>query len=252
MDASKQQDPRPVDQNELVAGVVVRSNLSARLIIGLVIIGIGVLLFLGSLGVIDFTFREVLRSWPAILVAVGLVKIFSRVGAATRVFGAVIATLGTLLLLDKFHYLDFDWKLMGPIALMSFGVIIVWRALAGGRARGAAETDASATLNTVAIMGGVNRKNTSQAFHGGEVTAVMGGAEIDLTQATPVPEGAVLELFAMWGGIEITVSGDWTVENRVTPLMGGSEDTRKVLGTDGKKRLILKGLAVMGGVEVKN
>jgi predicted membrane protein len=251
MDDSQQKDPRPIGGQDLVAGVVVKGSLSARLIIGLVITGVGILLLLGSMGLVDIHFRDIMRCWPAILVAVGLVKVFSREGAATRVFGGVLATFGMLLLLDRFGYLNFDWKLMGPIAIVFLGITIVWRALAGSPTR-ASETDASATLGTVAIMGGANRKNTSQGFRGGEVTAVMGGAEIDLTQATPVPEGAVLELFAMWGGIEIQVPGDWTVENRVTPLMGGSEDTRKTVGKDGKKRLILKGLAIMGGVEVKN
>lgn len=251
MDDSRQKDPRPIGEQDLVAGVVVRGSLSARLIIGLVITGVGIVLLLGSLGLIDVHLKDVLRCWPAILLVVGLVKVFSREGAATRVFGGVLATFGTLLLLDGFGYLNFDWRLVWPIALVFLGIVIVWRALAGSPSR-AHETDASATLNSVAIMGGVNRKNTSKVFRGGEITAIMGGAEIDLTQATPVPEGAVLELFAMWGGIELTVPGDWTVENRVAPLMGGSEDSRKVVGTEGTKRLILKGLAIMGGVEVKN
>src|SRR5262245_10431182 len=122
----KQQDPRQIDQDEdgIVAGVVMkpggsfvirrRGSLSARLVIGLAIMGIGILLFLGSLGVVDIHFRDVVRCWPAILIAVGLVKVFSPGGAAARIFGAVIATFGTLLLLDRFNYLDFDWKLMGP------------------------------------------------------------------------------------------------------------------------------------------
>jgi hypothetical protein len=193
----------------------------------------------------------VLRYWPAALVAIGLVKVFTPGGAAGRVFGGLIALFGTLLLFDKLEYLSFSWSRTWPLALVFLGIAIVWRALMGDRF-GDGPTDSSATMNTVAIMGGVNRKNTSPAFRGGEITAVMGGAEIDLSQATPTPEGAVLELFAMWGGIEIQVPGDWTVENRVTPLMGGAEDTRKVVGADGKKRLILKGLAIMGGIEVKN
>jgi predicted membrane protein len=252
MDDNKQQEPRPIGEQDLVAGVIVRGSLSARLIIGLIITGAGILLFLGSLGLVDIHFRDVVRCWPALLVAVGLVKVFTRgEGAASRVFGGVLTIFGSLLLLDRFGYLHFDWKLMGPLALVFLGIIIVWRALAGGMSH-AGQTDASANLGTVAIMGGVNRKNSSQNFRGGEITALMGGAEIDLTQASPAPEGAVLELFAMWGGIEITVPGDWTVENRVTPLMGGVEDKRRTVGTDPKKHLTLKGLAIMGGVEIKN
>jgi len=249
MDDSPQKEPRPITRQDLVAGVVVRGSLSARLVIGLIVMGMGVLFFLGTMGVIEV--RSVWRFWPAAFVAIGLVKALTPGGAAARVFGVIIALFGGLLLLDRLEYIHFAWNRMWPLALVFLGIAIVWRALAGDSPGPRAE-DGSATVNTVAIMSGVNRRSTSPAFRGGEITALMGGAEIDLLQATPTPEGAVLELFAMWGGIEIQVPGDWTVENRVTPLLGGAEDSRKVVGTDPTKRLILKGMAIMGGVEIKN
>ena len=47
------------------------------------------------------------------------------------------------------------------------------------------------------------------------------------------------------------IPADWSVEGHVMPLMGGFEDkTRRPL--DDRKRLVITGLAVMGGVEVKN
>jgi predicted membrane protein len=249
MDVNPEKNPGALRDRDIVAGVIVKGSLSARLIIGLIVIGLGVLFFLGTMGIVET--RSVWRFWPAAFIAIGLVKVLTPGGMAARVFGGVIALFGTLLLLDRLEYLHFSWHRMWPLALVFLGITIVWRALAGDRFADGL-TDASATMNTVAIMGGVNRRNTSQAFRGGEITAIMGGAELDLSQATPVPEGAVLELFAMWGGIEIQVPGDWTVENRVTPLMGGAEDSRKIVGSDGRKRLILKGLAIMGGIEIKN
>jgi len=249
MDDNKSSDPDRITENDIVAGLVVKGSLSARLIIGLIVMGMGVLFFLGTMGIIEI--HTVWRYWPAALIGVGLVKLFSPGGVEGRVFAGAVALFGTLLLLDKLEYITFNWSRMWPLAVVFVGSMIVWRAIAGDRtARG--QTDTSGALNGFAVMGGVNRKNTSKAFRGGEITAIMGGAELDLTQATPVPEGAVMDLFAMWGGIEIHVPADWTVENRVAPLMGGAEDSRKAVGTDGKKRLILKGMAIMGGVEVKN
>lgn len=250
MDASGEKDQRPIGERDIVAGVVVKGSLSARLIIGLIVIGVGMLFFLQTMGLANV--QGVWRYWPAAFVAIGLVKVFTPGGVSGRVFGGIITLFGSLLLLDRMGYLHFSFNQVWPLVLVFVGIAIVWRALSGDRFTEGSQTDGSATLNTVAIMGGVNRRNTSQAFRGGEITALMGGAELDLSQATPVPEGAVLELFAMWGGIEILVPGDWTVENRVTPLMGGAEDSRKIVGSDGKKRLILKGMAIMGGVEIKN
>ncbi len=44
---------------------------------------------------------------------------------------------------------------------------------------------------------------------------------------------------------------DWAVESHVVPLLGGFDDkTRQP--ADAKQRLVLTGIAIMGGVGVKN
>jgi hypothetical protein len=81
--------------------------------------------------------------------------------------------------------------------------------------------------------------------------AVMGGCEIDLRHASLEDGQAVFDTFAMWGGIEIRVPEDWAVESHVVPLLGGFEDkTRQP--ADAKQRLVITGIAIMGGVGVKN
>jgi predicted membrane protein len=79
----------------------------------------------------------------------------------------------------------------------------------------------------------------------------MGGCEIDLSKASIEEGEAVINTFALWGGIEITVPADWTVETRGTAILGGFDDTSRRPDDDGKK-LIVTGIALMGGVEVKN
>ena len=111
--------------------------------------------------------------------------------------------------------------------------------------------DSAATVSGLAILGGVKRGNNSRAFKGGDLTAIMGGCEIDLRQAA-IDGEASIDLFAMWGGIEIRVPEDWTVISRVVPLLGGVEDkTRPPQGATAH-RLVLRGFAIMGGIEVKN
>ena len=82
--------------------------------------------------------------------------------------------------------------------------------------------------------------------------AVIGGCEIDLRHAS-IAEGreAVIDAFALWGGIEIKVPEDWEVVNRGSAFLGGFENkTRPLPGA--AKRLVVTGTAIMGGVEVKN
>jgi hypothetical protein len=56
----------------------------------------------------------------------------------------------------------------------------------------------------------------------------------------------------MWGGIEIRVPEAWSVSGRVVPILGGFEDkTRPAQGATAH-RLVVRGFAIMGGIEIKN
>jgi hypothetical protein len=101
-------------------------------------------------------------------------------------------------------------------------------------------------------MSGVSRGSNAAEFRGADLTAIMGGCEIDLRQASVAPgQEAVVDVFAFWGGIEMRVPEDWTVVSRVTPLMGGIEDQTRPSPT-ASKRLQVRGFAIMGGISIKN
>jgi predicted membrane protein len=78
----------------------------------------------------------------------------------------------------------------------------------------------------------------------------MGGCELDLRHASIQGE-AVLNVFAMWGGIEIKVPEDWVVSMQGTPILGGFSE-KTMVSKDTSKRLVIRGYAIMGGVEVRN
>jgi predicted membrane protein len=78
----------------------------------------------------------------------------------------------------------------------------------------------------------------------------MGGLEIDLHNASIKGE-AVIDIFAMMGGVEMRVPEDWLVVIEGFPFMGGYENKTHA-PKDTTKRLVIKGTAVMGGVEIKN
>jgi hypothetical protein len=103
----------------------------------------------------------------------------------------------------------------------------------------------------MAVMGAVMRGNNSHVFRGGDLTAVMGGCELDLRHAA-IDGEAVIDVFALWGGIEIRVPEDWSIESRVVPIMGGVEDKTRPPQGASRHRLVLRGFVVMAGVEIKN
>ena len=111
--------------------------------------------------------------------------------------------------------------------------------------------DAS-VLHEFAFMGGGDRVVRSQDFRGGEVTAIMGGFHFDLRGAAMAGDTAVIEIFTLWGGVDFRVPEDWNVVLQGTPVLGVFTTTgRPVSAGAATKTLILRGTAIMGGVEVK-
>ena len=101
-------------------------------------------------------------------------------------------------------------------------------------------------------MSGCELRPVSRPFRGADLTAVMGGIKLDLADARMEGDSATVEVFAFWGGIEIYVPPDWTVTSKVTTLLGGFVDKRRPTSVVPTKTLIVRGMVVMGGIEVKN
>jgi predicted membrane protein len=228
-------------------------RVSSQLILGSMIIVVGVLMTLDNLGVVES--EDYLRFWPAGIIVLGLAKLWhSRDGHGGSVSGFLLMAIGTWLLLEQTALVTLSFWVMWPTLLVFFGGFLVWQGLSGPRVprrHAEANADANARVTAIAVLGSVVRGNNSSAFRGGEVTAVMGGCELDLRHAA-IDGEAVIEIFALWGGIEIRVPEDWTVVSRVTPLLGGVDDTTRPPQSASRHRLVLRGFVVMAGVEIKN
>lgn len=224
-------------------------RLTPQLLVGLMVMGVGVLFMLENLGIARWDYY-MLRYWPAGLIAVGVLKLWqSRDGMGGAFGGFLFALAGAWLLLEQTTLVRVRFVDLWPSLLVLFGAYLVWQGVAGPRTRGLSE--ANATVSAMAILGGVARGNNSRAFKGGDLTAIMGGCEIDLRQASIEGE-AVIDVFALWGGIEIRVPEDWTVVSRITPILGGVDDKTRPPQAASRHRLVLRGFVVMAGVEVKN
>jgi predicted membrane protein len=108
-------------------------------------------------------------------------------------------------------------------------------------------------LDVTAFMSGAKRNIVSKNFAGGDVLAMMGGADINLLQAD-MQSPAVIDVTAIMGGIKLIVPADWQIQNQVTGILGGVEERRQLMNTpeDSKKILVIKGIALMGGVEIRS
>ncbi len=221
---------------------------TSQLLAGVLLAAVGILFTLDNLGLAHAS--AYLRYWPAGVIAIGLLKLWDSRGGHGGVLGGFVLTMiGLWLLLEATVDVRISFGDMWPMLLVLLGSHLVWRGLTGQRRVTAG--DEQAGVSALAILSGVNRASYSRAFRGGDLTAILGGCEIDLRHAA-IDGEAALDVFVLCGGIEIRVPDDWTVILNVTPLMGGVEDkTRPSPGADANV-LRMRGLVIMGAVEVKN
>jgi uncharacterized protein DUF1707/cell wall-active antibiotic response 4TMS protein YvqF len=105
--------------------------------------------------------------------------------------------------------------------------------------------------NAVAIMSGVDRHGSWVVPEKFNVVCVMGGAELDLTQAHFAAGEVTIQVTAIMGGAEIKVPDDITVLVNGFGFMGAFVDEAHVVGPPGSPVVRITGFAMMGGVVVQ-
>lgn len=207
-----------------------------KLVAGLFFAILGLLLTLENLDL--FEAGRILRYWPVVLIVFGLINLGD---ASRRGIAAVAVVAGSVLLALKTHWLRFSLFDLWPVLLIVVGAVIVLRALGvhGPEARG----NLWSVLNTRKVTIDPNDLDRKQ------LVAFMGGANIEVAD-TPHEGPVTIEALAMWGGIEIRVPSGWEVIAEVVPIMGGIDI--KTYGEPNGRQLIVRGLVLMAGMEIKN
>jgi predicted membrane protein len=251
---------------------------------GAIVVAVGAVLLARQLGV---EFPVWLFTWPVMMIVIGLYigarHLFRNPG------WIVMVTIGSIFLIDKI-YTDisistFFW----PLFIIAAGIMMIFkphRRHHWGRHEAHDYTEAEAAkyrerykkyypaadghieadstfetaetikedyLDSVSIFGGVKKNILSKNFKGGEITCVMGGAEINLSQAD-IQGKVTLEVTQVLGGTKLIVPSHWDVQpDMVVAVLGGIEDKRE-LNSDVSpdKILILRGTTVLGGIEIRS
>lgn len=105
----------------------------------------------------------------------------------------------------------------------------------------------------IAVLGGSERRGTWTPPRRLLTVAVMGGAGLDLREAALSPGVTEITVVALMGGVEIVVPPGLGVQTHGFGLMGGFEaiDQASDDPTPDAPLVRIRGLACMGGVEVK-
>ncbi len=219
----------------------------SRLVLGLFVVGAGIVFALDELGLV--VARDFLQWWPLVLVVIGALKLIG--GQSHRLVAAGLIFAGFWFLAINLGYLAADYSDLWPFILVAAGSALIYSAFRHAElVEGTA--DDGGTLREVVVLGGKKVVNSSSQFRGGNLTAALGGVEVDLRQARIEGDEAVLDCVAFWGGGEISVPREWRVINKIMPILGGVGDATEPPLDEQAPRLRLTGFAVMGGFEVNN
>jgi predicted membrane protein len=248
-----------------------------RIVWGGILILLGLVYALDAFGVLSA--GDILEYWPLILIGVGATKISQARFSSQRTAGFILVAIGAVFLLRTFHFVWFRGRDLWPAVFLLVGGFLVWQALArrrqapsGADGEGSpgervldnareglsasrdGKTELGSVLNEFAFMGGGDRVVRAQDFRGGEITAIMGGFGIDLRGAAIAGDSATINIFTLWGGVDLKVPEDWNVTVAGAPILGVFTNSARAFrqGDAAAKTLVVKGVAIMGGVEVKN
>jgi predicted membrane protein len=229
------------------------ARVNNRALIGVILVLAGLFLVIRNTGFFPGFIDNVIFSWPMLLVVIGLVL---TLGATEKTAGIIIMAVGgffmiPLIFRETFHMYNMFW----PTIFIIIGVIFLATARRGWnivKSKGVLGDD---YIDYVNVFSGGERQVVSENFKGGKVSAVFGGIELDLTKAKLASGRSELEVACIFGGATIIVPDDWHVTVEVTPILGGFSDSRKLSPgrtVDPAKHLIIKGVVILGGGEIKS
>jgi predicted membrane protein len=210
---------------------------------GAALIVLGGLLLLDQLRILPdrwFSF------WAMVFLGLGLLKIIQSYDWSGRVWGALLLLVGVAFELDYIGYIDVRLQRLWPMLVIGAGVSLLVRAFG----RSPEPVESSGQVNLFNVMGGGEYRVRTKDFRGGYVTALLGGFQLDLTEADIAESEATLDVTTILGGGEIRVPERWAVVVRGSTFAGGYS----VKAREGQveKTLVIRGLAVLGGVEIRN
>lgn len=210
---------------------------------GVLFIFFGVGFFLSSIGILNFG-SFISKWWPVALLIVSIIQFLTSRWRSAMVW----AVLGLTLLLSTSGLVNVGfWSMFWPMILIIVGLSFITDAFVykGG--------DLHDHVNIFAVFGGADKIAESKKFVGANIISIFGGSKLDLRNAKLSEKGASVNVFVLFGGTEIMVPKDIQVKSDIFALFGGSDDKRKDIVVKGDKSgLVVQGIVLFGGAEIKN
>lgn len=221
-----------------------------KLILGALLIIVGLLVMLGNFDFINTNVSHYIFNWKSILIFLGIYLLGARPQKHT---GYILIGIGVVFWLpeifgESIHLHDVFW----PLILIGLGYILIRRQRMAHQPEDL-KKGMDGFLEDTSVFGGGVKVIQTQNFKGGNITAIFGGSEFDMRQVEMEADVAVIDVFTVFGGTKFMIPENWAVESDAFAIFGGLSDKRRVSMKDETgKLLIIKGLIMFGGVEIKS
>jgi len=229
-----------------------KSNSNGRIWLGVILIIIGGIIFLNNF---QFNFLHInIFSWPIILIIIGTLILINNRRSG---FAFVLILVGIISLISRYMGMSFRYFIgeYWPIFIIGFGIYLIFKR---ANANDNDELDYTESeehfLDTFSIFGDITKKVKTKNFLGGKITSLFSDLKIDLRECE-LKEKKELDSITIFGGTEIYIPIDWKVIFKATTIFGGFEDKRSKFHTveqESENVLVVKGLVLFGGGEIKN
>lgn len=218
---------------------------------GIVLIAIGLIIGLNSLGITDINIF--FRGWWTLFIIIpSFIELFK---SENKTWSIIWLVIGIVLLLCSQRILDFSMvaKLIFPFILIVIGLSILfkdtfvkknaekWKKAATGRVE---------AEDYCATFGEVNQNFAGKEFKGANLDAVFGSVNLNLKEAT-INHDQMIKANAIFGGIDIITPPNVNIEVKSTPIFGGVSNKAKTDFHENLPTIYLNCFCMFGGVTIK-
>lgn len=218
---------------------------------GLVFIAVGVVFGLNALEItdIDLFFDG---WWTLFIIVPCTIELFKAHGRLGNLIGVLV---GVVLLLACQDVLDIQMiaKLIVPAILVIIGVAFIFKDSFSGKTIRTIKEARKQKYGTNAHCSTFSSQKldyNGQVFNGADLTAVFGGVECDLRNAT-IEEDIVIDVNAIFGGVDIFMPDNVRVKISSTSIFGGVSEKGSHDPAGDAPTVYVNAVCLFGGVDVK-
>ena len=223
-----------------------------RKFIGLILVVFGILVLVDTLQVFGPDVKVWSFIWPSVLILFGLSGIIRR--GSFRILSIFLIIIGSFYLAKNIGLEWFQGKELHLLALflVLLGIQLLlfsgWTRI-NRHTHDLVRPTRSNGKEFSAFMKGLDEIVISDDFKGCSVSAIMGGAELDLSKVI-INQDVNIECTAVMGAVEVILPRNVRIIVSGTPIMGGYENTNPG-DPNAQYTINVQYTAVMGAVEIR-